>query len=92
MQAIMVTTYLAMLVMQLTTQVLSLDLTNITEAVFGHTKDKRSFIPAAFGDFNSDKQTDLVVLKDMQKAVAVLLATEQSVVSSGSDPPIFKGF
>lgn len=71
---------------------MGLDLTNITRAVFGQTKEKRSFIPAAFGDFNSDKQTDLIVLKDMQKAVAVLLATEQSVVSSGSDPPIFKGF
>ena len=84
--------YITMLLMQLSEHVLARDLLNITEAVFGHTKDKRSFIPAAFGDFNSAKQTDLVVLKDKQKAVAVLLATEQSVVSSGSDPPIFSGF
>ena len=71
---------------------MGLDLTNITQAVFGQTKEKRSFIPAAFGDFNSDKQTDLIVLKDMQKAVAVLLATEQSVVSSGSDPQISNSY
>jgi len=65
------------------------DLTNITEAVFGRIAANRSFIPAAFGDFNSDKLTDLIVLKDGQKSVAVLLATEQKVVSSGNDPPLF---
>lgn len=65
------------------------DLTNITEAVFGRSPSNRSFIPAAFGDFNSDKLTDLIVLTDRQKTVAVLLATEQKVVSSGNDPPLF---
>merc|ERR1719357_1585693 len=65
------------------------DLTNITEAVFGKAKANRSFIPAAFGDFNSDKLTDLIVLKDGQKSVSVLLATEQKVVSTGNDPPLF---
>ena len=64
-------------------------LTNITAAVFGTTQANRSFIPAAFGDFNSDKLTDMVVLKDSEKTVAVLLATEQKVVSSGDDPPLF---
>jgi len=87
----MVRLYTSILLAQMSCLVFSMDLTNITEAVFGQTKEKRSFIPAAFGDFNSDKQTDMVVLTDGQKSVAVLLATEQSVVSSGSDPPIFKG-
>ena len=92
-------------------------LVNITEAVFGRTLANRSFLPAAFGDFNSDKLTDLVVLRDGQKTVQVwllllplvtrcsnllffliilynflaqvLLATEQEVVSSGEDPPLF---
>ena len=66
-----------------------MELTNITSAVFGTTQANRSFIPAAFGDFNSDKLTDMVVLKDSEKTVAVLLATEQKVVSSGDDPPLF---
>ena len=66
-----------------------MELTNITAAVFGTNQANRSFIPAAFGDFNSDKLTDMVVLKDSEKTVAVLLATEQKVVSSGDDPPLF---
>ena len=66
-----------------------MELTNITTAVFGTTKANRSFIPAAFGDFNSDKLTDMVVLKDNERTVAVLVATEQKVVSSGDDPPLF---
>lgn len=70
--------------------VLTFDLTNITEAVFGGTKEKRHFIPAAFGDFNSDKLTDLIALRDGQKTVQVLLATQQNVVSSGNDPPVFQ--
>ena len=53
-----------------------MELNNITAAVFGTTLENRSFIPAAFGDFNSDKLTDMVVLKHDKKMVAVLLATE----------------
>ena len=59
--------------------------------MFGTSPESRSFIPAAFGDFNSDKLTDLVVLKNDRLAVEVLLAREQKVVSSGSDPPLFHG-
>ena len=66
-----------------------MELNNITTAVFGTTLDNRSFIPAAFGDFNSDKLTDMVVLRHDRHVVEVLLATEQKVVSSGDDPPLF---
>jgi integrin alpha FG-GAP repeat containing protein 1 len=65
------------------------DLTNITSAVFGSKVANRSFIPAAFGDFNSDRLTDMVVMRDGRRSVEVLLATEQKVVSSGNDPPLF---
>ena len=58
------------------------DLKDITGPVFG---DKVDFLPAAFGDFNSDKLTDLIVFDNHKKSVAVLLATEQSVVNIGSD-------
>jgi len=66
------------------------DLTNITESVFGRDQDSGAFLPAAFGDFNSDKLTDLVVLKNGRVTLQVLLATQQKVVSSGSDPPVFQ--
>ena len=39
-----------------------MELNNITAAVFGTTLENRSFTPAAFGDFNSDKLRDMVVL------------------------------
>lgn len=65
------------------------DLTNITEAVFGSARENRTFLPAAFGDFNSDKLTDMVVLRDNRRSVTVLLASQQKVVSSGDDPPLF---
>ena len=58
------------------------DLKDITGPVFG---DKIDFLPAAFGDFNSDKLTDLIVFDNQKKSVAVLVATEQSVVNIGSD-------
>ena len=60
------------------------DLRDITSLVFG--KDENSFVPAAFGDFNSDKLTDIFVLKEDGKSVAVLLASEQNVVSVDSSP------
>ena len=60
------------------------DLRDITDSVFGN--EKNSFLPAAFGDFNSDKLTDIIVLKKDRKSVAVLLASEQNVVSIDSGP------
>ena len=60
------------------------DLRDITDSVFG--SDGNSFLPAAFGDFNSDKLTDIIVLKKDRKSVAVLLASEQNVVSLDSGP------
>ena len=62
------------------------DLLDVSKAVFGDLKDRTDLIPAAFGDFNSDKLTDIFVLKEDQKSVAVLLASEQNVVSVDSSP------
>ena len=65
------------------------DLRNITDSVFG--SEENSFLPAAFGDFNSDKLTDIIVLKKDRKSVAVLLASEQNVVSMSLDSrPMFQ--
>jgi len=62
------------------------DLLDVSQAVFGDLKDRTDLIPAAFGDFNSDKLTDLVVLQSDQRSVAVRLAREQSVVPASSQP------
>lgn len=50
---------------------------NFTEYVFG---TKTNFLPAAFGDFNSDKLTDLFVVTEDGKTVEVLI--------SQSEPPL----
>lgn len=47
---------------------------DITASVFGSVTDG---MPAAFGDFNSDKLTDMFVIRDDGKTVEVLLAGEQ---------------
>ena len=60
------------------------DLTEVTEAVFGDAS--RDLIPAAFGDFNSDKLTDIIVFDSQRRSVAVLLASEQAVVPTDSSP------
>ncbi|KAG0710928.1 T-cell immunomodulatory protein [Chionoecetes opilio] len=44
---------------------------NFTEYVFG---TNTNFLPAAFGDFNSDKLTDLFVVTEDGKTVAVLMS------------------
>ena len=62
------------------------DLTAVTQAVFGEDALSKELIPAAFGDFNSDKLTDLIVFDSKGRTVAVLLASEQSVVPTDSSP------
>ena len=52
---------------------------NITDFVFG---ENTKFLPAAFGDFNSDKLTDMFVLTKDMKTVKVLM--------SHTDPPLFR--
>ena len=56
------------------------DLTDITGKVFGNTN---TMIPAAFGDFNADKLTDMVVLKSVAQddvsTLQILLAKEPKV-------------
>nr|CAG4635362.1 EOG090X03KG [Artemia franciscana] len=47
---------------------------DITEDVFG---GNRYFLPAAFGDFNSDKLTDLIVIQEDGVSVEVLLASSE---------------
>ena len=66
------------------------DLTSVTEAVFGVEAHSAQLIPAAFGDFNSDKLTDLIVFDSHGRSVAVLLASEQAVVPTDSSPMFSK--
>ena len=68
----------------------SYDLTDVSSAVFGDGDHNVAFLPAAFGDFNSDKLTDFIVFDSQKKHVGVLLASEQSVVATESSP-IFRG-
>jgi len=68
--------------------VISNDLTDITSKVFSVT----NVIPSAFGDFNSDKRTDLIALKGMDgttgpTAVQVHLASGESL--TGISPEIY---
>lgn len=70
--------------------ILSNDLTDITDKVFSVT----NVIPSAFGDFNSDKLTDLIALKGADgvtgpTAVQVFLASAQTL-SGISDKIYFK--
>jgi len=65
------------------------DLRDITQQIFNFSPDN-SFIPTAFGDFNSDKLTDMVVLKvdDDSKertSVKILIARQQSLVATNSE-------
>jgi hypothetical protein len=69
------------------------DLTDITGSVFGNYS---GVIPAAFGDFNGDKLTDMFVVSVEVEpphdvvTVTVLLAQEQKVVGSASTlTPLF---
>ena len=66
------------------------DLRDVSSSVFGQKKENVAFLPAAFGDFNSDKLTDFIVFDNDQKHIAILTASEQSVVEVGSNP-IFRG-
>ena len=70
------------------------DLTDITASVFGNFS---GVVPAAFGDFNGDKLTDMFVLKVEPEppydivTIIVLLAQEQKVVGSASSlSPLFQ--
>lgn len=46
---------------------------DFTQNVFGYKTD---FIPAAFGDFNSDEYTDLFVIKNDKTTVEILLGSD----------------
>ena len=66
-------------------------LTEITGKTFGNYS---GIIPAAFGDFNGDKLTDIVVLKSNPQdniiTVRILLANEVKVVTTASSQdPLF---
>ncbi|XP_046390791.1 T-cell immunomodulatory protein isoform X2 [Ischnura elegans] len=50
------------------------DANDITNLVFGRIVDR---MPAAFGDFNSDKLTDMFVIQKDSKAVEVFLGSSQ---------------
>ena len=54
-------------------------LKNVTEAIFGSDKTDLEVLPMAFGDFNSDKLTDMFVVSANDKSkLTVYLAKEQS--------------
>ncbi|XP_059475454.1 T-cell immunomodulatory protein-like [Neocloeon triangulifer] len=56
---------------------------DITNAIFGNT----SFgsVPAAFGDFNSDKLTDIFIIRDDARSVSVLLANPNEPIMQMSN-------
>lgn len=53
-------------------------LRNVTGQVFG---DQLDVLPVAFGDFNSDKLTDLFVVNPERNKISILLAEEQTFSS-----------
>lgn len=67
------------LVLLCQTQVLGV---NITDLVFGKTAN---YMPAAFGDFNSDKHTDMIVLTEDLKTVKVLISNLEAPLLRESD-------
>lgn len=70
----------------LTQQATSLDLKNITENVFG---EEVNLLPVAFGDFNSDKLTDVFVVNQERNKISILLAREQTFSSVLSEQTYF---
>ena len=69
---------LAIFVIFLNGAVVSMQLKNITKNIFGDHVEK---LPVAFGDFNSDKLTDLFVINQDRNKLSILLATEQTFSS-----------
>ncbi|KAK4298771.1 hypothetical protein Pmani_028908 [Petrolisthes manimaculis] len=55
---------------------------NITDRVFG---SGNKYLPAAFGDFNSDKLTDLFVLTEDGKTIEVLIAHTEPPLMHSTD-------
>ncbi len=55
------------------------ELKNVTEHVFGD-KDL-NMMPVAFGDFNSDKMTDVIVWSLAKSELSILLAKEQTLAN-----------
>lgn len=56
---------------------------NFTEYVFG---TNTTFLPAAFGDFNSDKLTDLFVVTEDGKKLEVLISQSEQPLMHASGP------
>jgi len=56
---------------------------DITNAVFGNAS--RGSVPAAFGDFNSDKLTDIFVIRDDGSTLEVLLAGTKEPIMQPSN-------
>lgn len=58
---------------------------NMTKTAFG---DHTNFLPAAFGDFNSDELTDMFVLQDNRKTLQILLGADSEPMLRPADPPL----
>lgn len=57
---------------------------NITQFVFG---ENTKYLPAAFGDFNSDKLTDMFVVTQDGRTLKVLMSHAESPLFREPDPP-----
>lgn len=62
---------------------------DITGLVFGSVTDG---MPAAFGDFDSDELTDVLVLRDEGRSVEILISMEEEPLLRRAHPPLACNF
>ncbi len=63
-------------------------LRDVTSSVFGANADLE-LLPLAFGDFNSDRRTDLFVTDDERNRIIVLLASTQDAFTIAAEEKYF---
>lgn len=80
---------LACFVLMFTNLIASAKSSDITNLVFGGITDG---MPAAFGDFDSDELTDVLVLRDEGRSVEILLSGEEEPLLRRARPPLTCNF